>query len=384
MRGKPTYWSIEKLHEWDQNPRSITKGGFARLKGQIQKLGQYKPLLITPDGTVLGGNMRLKAYRELGVDKVWVSVVEPKNENEKMEFSLSDNDRAGFYDDDLLANIMPNYEIDWSQYSVDLKEPANLKDLLDQFQDVSEDDAPEISSEPAISGLGEVYQLGRHRLMCGDATKIEDVQRLMDGKKADIIYTDPPYGIAYHAGEMGLKGSLKFNVLEGDSEEMDLSLLLSYENKCSMVVWGSQNFIKQLPYCGRWICWDKRTNERADMGIGSDFELAWTNKKSGYFKMYRIQHGGYINADDFGKKRLHPTQKPIKLCVQILEDQKAGNNVLDLFGGSGSTLIACEQTNRINFSMEIDPKYTDVIRKRYAKFIGKEDLWQTETPVISR
>src|SRR3990167_5294233 len=192
-KDKKTIWPIIKLQEWDKNPRSISKDGYERLKKQIQKLGQYKPLLIIPDGTVLGGNMRLKAYRELGMDNIWVSIVEPKNEDEKMEYALSDNDRAGFYDDDLLANLMPNYNIDWGDFSVDLKEPINLKDLLDQFKGAVEDEAPEVAEGEPVSKLGEVYQLGRHRLMCGDSTDVEDVKKLMDGKKADMVFTDPPY-----------------------------------------------------------------------------------------------------------------------------------------------------------------------------------------------
>ena len=117
MSKKKEYWDISKLHEWDKNPRGIKKKDFDRLKKQIQKLGQYKPLIITPDGEVLGGNMRLKAYRDLGMDDLWVSVVKPKDENEKLEYALSDNDRAGYYDADLLANLMPQFDIDWSSYS---------------------------------------------------------------------------------------------------------------------------------------------------------------------------------------------------------------------------------------------------------------------------
>jgi len=122
--------NINDLHEWDKNPRSIEGKDFERLKRQIKKLGQYKPIIITPDGTVLGGNMRLKAYKELGVTSVWVSIVEPKNEDQKLEYALSDNDRAGFYDPDLLANLMPNYTIDWTQYAVDLNAPMNIDDIL--------------------------------------------------------------------------------------------------------------------------------------------------------------------------------------------------------------------------------------------------------------
>jgi hypothetical protein len=132
--GDKVIWDIPKLHEWDKNPRSISKEGYERLKKQISKLGMYKPLIVTPEGEVLGGNMRLKAYRELGIKDVWVSIVEPKTEADKLEYALSDNDRAGYYDDDLLANLIPEYpEFDWASYSVDLKEPTNLQDLLDQF-----------------------------------------------------------------------------------------------------------------------------------------------------------------------------------------------------------------------------------------------------------
>lgn len=378
---KQTTKNIDELHNWEKNPRSISEKGFERLKKQIQTLGMYKPLLVTEDGTVLGGNMRLRAYRELGIKDVWVSVVDAPTEEKKLEYALSDNDRAGFYDDDLLANLtgeLPDFN--WGDYSVDLKEPTNLADLLDQFKEVVEDEVPEVSDDPPVSKLGDIYQLGRHKIMCGDSTKIEDVEKLMDGKKADMVFTDPPYGIDWDADEMGLKGNHGFGKLKNDDIELDLSLLLNMD--CLMVIWGAQNFIKQLPHSGRWICWDKRTNEKADHTIGSDFELAWTNKTSGYSKMYRIQHGGYINADGHGEKRVHPTQKPIRLFSEILDDQKAGNLVLDLFLGSGSTLIACEQTNRTCYGMELDPKYCDVIRKRYAKFIGKEDEWQTITPAI--
>src|SRR3990167_1773097 len=124
---------ISTLREWKDNPRSIDKKDFERLKGQIKKFGQYKPLLVTKDGEVIGGNMRLKAYRELDIKEVWVSVVEPKDDNQKLEYALSDNDRAGYYDDDMLANLIPNYDIDWSQYAVDIQEPLNIKDLLAKY-----------------------------------------------------------------------------------------------------------------------------------------------------------------------------------------------------------------------------------------------------------
>jgi len=172
---------ISDLREWDKNPRSISKDGYARLKKQIQTLKLFKPFIITPDGEVLGGNMRFKVVKELGIKEVPVSIVEPKTEDEKLAYALADNDRAGVYDSDLLANLTAEFlDFEWKDYSIDLKEPTNLQDLLDQFKEVIEDDVPDVLTE-AISKVGEVYQLGRHRLMCGDATKIGDVENLMDG-----------------------------------------------------------------------------------------------------------------------------------------------------------------------------------------------------------
>jgi hypothetical protein len=126
---------LSTLHNWEHNPRSITKDGLERLKKQITKLGIYKPLLITEDGTVLGGNMRLKALQELGHDKVWVSIVEAPTEELKIEYALSDNDRVGKYEADDLANLIGSFpDVDWGDYSVDIKEPTMLKDLINQYK----------------------------------------------------------------------------------------------------------------------------------------------------------------------------------------------------------------------------------------------------------
>jgi len=122
---------VAELKLWDKNPRNIKEKDFERLKKQIKELGQYKPLLITPDGTVLGGNMRLRAYRDMDIKEAWVSVVDPKNEEEALKYALSDNDRAGYYDNDLLANLSSAYpEFKWKNFSVDLNPPASLDDLI--------------------------------------------------------------------------------------------------------------------------------------------------------------------------------------------------------------------------------------------------------------
>jgi hypothetical protein len=138
---KKEYWNIDELSEWDKNPRSITEKDFERLKLQLMSLGEYKPMLVNSGknwgirGTVLGGNMRLKAYRAIGWNKVWVSVVDPRNEAGALKYALSDNDRAGFYDSDSVANMMPNYpDFDWNVYSIDLSHPMTVNDILNKLE----------------------------------------------------------------------------------------------------------------------------------------------------------------------------------------------------------------------------------------------------------
>lgn len=139
---KSETWPVSKLKNWDKNPRSINKKDFDRLKHQIKKLGIYKPLLITPEGVVLGGNMRLRAIQELKIPEAWVSIVEPKNEKEMVEFALSDNDRGGYYDEAQLAELVYQFkgDLDFTQFSVDYKEPMNLQDFVFTFSEIPMED----------------------------------------------------------------------------------------------------------------------------------------------------------------------------------------------------------------------------------------------------
>lgn len=194
-------YQIKKLQElklWDKNPRDILDNDFERLKLLISKLGLFKPFIITEDNIVLGGNMRLKACLELGIEDVPVSIVKASTDKEKLEYALADNDRAGYYVEEKLKELVisiPDFDI--QNFSIDLGKPEGLDIFMDKNKEVVEDEVPEVSSEPAISKLGEVYQLGRHRVMCGDSTKIEDVEKLMVEQRADLLLTDPPYNVEY-------------------------------------------------------------------------------------------------------------------------------------------------------------------------------------------
>lgn len=384
--------NISTLRNWNKNPRGIKKDKFEELKKRIQRHGQFKPLIITEDGEVLGGNMRLRAMKELGITDVWVSVVYPKTDAEKIEIALVDNEEMGYYEDQALAELISRYkdEIQLDNYSIHLSKPTSLDDLLQQYSpdEIIEDEAPELGDNPPVSKLGEVYQLGRHRLMCGDATKIEDVEKLMDGNKADMVFTDPPYFVGLTSTGLTISQADKKNILHFFTAW--LSMIKNYAKGHWYICTDWRTYpvlyfdvISTLGRMTNMIVWDFEW-----IKAGSQYrfthELIMFGDRENKVQVPRGEADVWrIQAENFTQKRYHGAQKPIKLLTRAIKNSsKQDDIVLDIFGGSGSTLIACEQTDRICYMMELDPKYCDVIRKRYAKFIEKEDEWQTITHVI--
>lgn len=374
------------------NPRFIKDDKFKKLVQSIRdfpKMLELRPIVVDRDGIILGGNMRYRAIQELGLEMKdeWVKVADKLTDEERRRFIVEDNVGFGDWDWDLLANEYEKEELE--EWGMDVDKWVD--------DEVVEDEVPEVADNP-VSKLGEVYQLGRHRLMCGDSTKIEDVEKLMDGKKADMVFTDPPYGVAIvNNSSVGGGGALKFGGKAGKfvQSTKGFSEIIGDDttdtardcyNFCvslgidKQIFWGGNYFTDFLPPSPCWLVWNKKNT-----GNFADVEMAWTNFKTGA-KLYDFLWNGLSREGDRASElvsRVHPTQKPVGLYVNILRDYSKDNEiVLDLFLGSGSTLIACEQTNRICYGMEIDSKYIDVIRKRYAKFIGKEEEWETVTPRI--
>jgi site-specific DNA-methyltransferase (adenine-specific) len=195
----------------------------------------------------------------------------------------------------------------------------------------------------------------KQTIICGNFADYMD-----EIAKADAVITDPPYGISWkgHSGS-----TRKWQGIKNDGGELDLRPILGLE--CLVVSFGANCYPHMLPHRGRWICWDKRVVETADRMLGSPFELAWVNRTSGFDRIYRIQHGGVVNADGHGIKRVHPTQKPIELMKRIIEDYtKPGDLVVDPFCGSGTTGIACNITDRRFIGIEIDPNYAKIAEER--------------------
>lgn len=386
---------IEELQLWDKNPRSISEKDFERLKRQIKKLGQYKPLLVNQDNIVLGGNMRLRALQDLGVNDVWVNQVKTKDEAEMIEYALSDNDRAGEYDEEQLAELATLHPIDLELFHVDLGKATPLPDLVDKYgPEAEEDEPPEVDESNVVSKLGEVYQLGKHRVMCGSCTRSADINKLMD-KKATMLLTDPPYNV--DLGHIGNKyNSFDDNQSTEDYKDMletamqnafatttdDSAWYIFSANRDLLLI---KNIIEGLDLrFHQWLMWVKRGGIWGNSDYIQNYEIVTYGYKGKhqYFGSKGQEAAMIIDREQNINSIGHPTSKPIKVLTPMIKGgSNKGDIVLDLFLGSGSTLIACEQTGRICYGMEIDPKYVDVVRKRYAKFIDKEEEWEQVTPL---
>jgi DNA modification methylase len=335
--------------------------------------------------------MRLKALTGLGAKEAWVSVVEPKTEAEKVEIALSDNDRVGRYDKGLLEDLVLEFkdEIQLDDFSVDLKAPLSLDDLMGNYSRANEkdDEVPEVPKE-AITRPGDLWVLGDHRLLCGDSTKREDVERLMAGEKADMIFTDPPYGMNLDtdfssmvnnlnfAKDKNVKKGKKYNPVIGDNKDYDPKHIFDFFGYVKEVfLFGADYYAEKLTNKnnGSWFVWDKRLDESADKMYGSCFELIWSKEKHKR-EIFRVKWASIFGVEkEFDHKRHHPTQKPIAL-IEFIVNKITEKNwlVVDLFLGSGSTLIACEKLNRKCYGMELDPLYCDVIVKRWEDFTGQK------------
>ena len=353
------------------NPRLIKDGRFKKLMKSIQDLPEMteaRDLLVYPyEGgyIVIGGNMRLRAYQELGWKEVPCCVLPDNMPVDKLrEMVIQDNNPFGETDWNMIANEWDVEELkDWG---VDLPADWDTSEAEEQKEaeedDFSDEDAEK--AEPRVK-LGEIWQLGEHRLMCGDSTDATSVALLMDGKKADMVFTDPPYGMSAVSKSGVLQKRYKTDIMNDDTNEVAINsfkLCQKMFSNAKQVWWGANYYTECLPSSECWIVWDKN-NGASDQ---TDCELAWAN--------FRSVVRQFTMASE-KKDRVHPTQKPIKLITDIIdkfEKDKRFDVIVDLFGGSGSTLIACEQLKRKCYMMELSEHYASVIIARWEKLTGKE------------
>lgn len=374
-------WKIDRCIDYARNPRK-NDHAVDRVAAAIREFGFRVPIVAKSDGTVVDGHLRLKAAKKLGLTEVPVILADDMSEAQIKAFRLSVNKVAELaeWDIDFLKLEIQDLDelgFDLTLTGFDTDELANL--LTDPAKGLTDDDAvPEVPAVP-VTVEGDVWLLGRHRLMCGDSIDVLAVGKLTAGGKVDMLYCDPPYGMALDTDYSKIKGSAKspnakgykWEKVIGDDVDFDPAPLIElFSETKEQFWWGADYFFECLPRGGSLLVWQKRDKADAQM-IGNDFEICWSkqrHKKATFWKRWV----GFDSVER-GEKRVHPTQKPIDLHCWVLDQwSKVSDTVLDLFGGSGSTLIACEKTDRDCYMMELDPKYCDVIVTRWQEFTGQQ------------
>lgn len=358
--------AITELRLNQDNPRVIKDDKFKKLVKSIQEFPQMleiRPIVVNDEMVVLGGNMRLKACIEAGLKEVPIIKASSLTPEQQKEFIIKDNVGFGEWEWDVLANEWDVEKLtDWGLDIPDY-EPKVLEAEEDDFE------VPETVETDIV--LGDLFEIGEHRLLCGDSTDSDQVAKLMNGEKADMVFTDPPYGINAVSKSGVLKESYGVDIL-GDSNTNaacdSFSLIYSLYPKASHIWWGANYYSldAQLPNAKCWLTWDKQEkNNHIDQ---ADCELAWTNIDSPA-RIFHHLWAGFRRDSEIGEKRVHPTQKPIQLISEIILHFKKIKSelILDLFIGSGSTMVASHQLKRKCYGMELDPKYCQVIIDRMRK-----------------
>ena len=361
---------ISAIKANSKNPRVIKDEKFRKLVQSIREFPDMlnkRPLICFTDVdgkyVVLGGNMRLKAAIEVGLKELPILLADDWTQDQKDEFLIKDNVGFGEWDWDQLANEWDADLLD--KWGLDI--PNFDKEVLEAEEDDFDTTPPEIP----ITVLGDLYEIGEHRLLCGDSTDSDQVAKLINNNKFSI-YTDPPYGINLDgdnskrgADTSLMKGGLKLKSFIDDSISyaVDAFNLTRAFNPLKEVWWGANYYCHSLPQSNNWLVWDKRVEEKM-RNTNSDCELAYVIDGHNSVRIYRHLWNGLIKASEHGQKRVHPTQKPIELASYCFNEYEMGNTILDLFGGSGSAMVACHQTKRNCLMMEFDPHYCDVIVNR--------------------
>ena len=347
-----------------------------QIKNSIEQFGNLDPIGVWgDDNLIVEGHGRYEALKDLGYHEAECIRLDWLTEEERKAYALAHNKltmNSGFIPEALDMNLDSIGEIDMSQFGFEIPEE-------EEPTEITEDEFPE--EVETRCKLGDIWRLGEHRLICGDSTDVNVIDRLMDGVKAKLLLTDPPYGVkavessghndGKKAGKQMCRDNVYMPVIGDDTTDTARAnygvALTCTENQ---IIFGGNYFTDFLPPSRCWIVWDKKV-----AGSFADGELAWTSFDRN-LKIYEFMWSGMRRQGDRsveGKTRVHPTQKPVGMLADILKDfSEENDSILDCFGGSGSTLIACEQLNRKCFMCELDPHYCDVIINRWETFTGRE------------
>jgi len=413
--------NISDLRFDDKNMNDHTEYGMSLLEKSLQEFGAGRSILIDKNNNIIAGNGIIEAAGNIGLEDMQVvettgdRIVAVKRTDIELNsakgrgLAMADNGTSAAnlsWNKGNIEEVSEQFDLDPGEWISDWDKDDNAE--------VVEDEAPEVNeSEPANSVLGGVYQLGEHRLMCGDSTDAGSVAILMDGQKADMVFTDPPYNVAIgdknralntFATSERIERNLEGDTFKSDEEAGKKLWLPAFKNMldncqdvCAIYVTmpqgGTHMMMMMMMHEAGWqvkheLIWVKNSPTFSMGRLDYDYQhepicFGW---KKGHKKIGKGKFTKSVwEIDKTRKDADHPTMKPIELVANALENSSEnGDNVLDLFGGSGSTLIACEQLGRKCYMMELDPKYCDVIRKRYWKFThdGDETGWEEGTKAI--
>lgn len=376
--------SIDKIKPYENNPRD-NEAGVDAVANSIDEFGWQQPIVVDKNNVIIVGHTRYKAAKKLGLKEVPVKVATGLTPEQVKAYRLADNKTGELtdWDNDLLNDELSDIlDIDMGDFGFDLD-----LDNDDENEEAQEDDFDEEPPENPNSKLGQIYQLGRHRLMCGDSTKPEDVKKLVGGVQCDLLLTDPPYNVAYEG-----KQKSKMTIKNDRQEDGDFYKFLfdaftaakeNMKQGAAFYIWYASaeaaNFNNAANDAGlsvrEELIWEKN-----NLVMGRQ-DYQWKHEPCLYGWAEGGSHAWYsdrkqttvMHFDKPQRSDLHPTMKPIALFdYQIKNSTKSGDTVLDLFGGSGTTIMACEQDGRNACVMEFDPKYVDVIIKRWEDFTGKK------------
>ena len=371
------YRQVKDLLPYARNSRTHSDAQVAQIAASVREFGWTNPVLVDGENGIIAGHGRILAARKLGMEEVPCIELAGLSDTQRRAYIIADNKLAlnAGWDDELLAiefaeladagfdNLLTGF----TQDEIDALTPEQIPEGL-----TDEDAVPEVQAEP-VSKLGDVWVMGKHRVICGDSTSQDALDVLMDGGRADMVFTDPPYNIDYQ-GVKDKREKIK-NDKMSDSDFVDFltQSLVGCETMYVCCSWQYAHLFRQaMEGIGRkpkaMIVWDK-VNPAQHLDK--------------YFKQHEIifyygDFGGHktLRGDVWSLKRqrntVHPTMKPVELIELALQDQPDKKVVVDSFGGSGSTLIACEKTARHARLMELDPKYVDVIVRRWCEFTGKQ------------
>ena len=346
------------------NPRVIKDEKFHKLCESIKafpKMLELRPIVVNDDMVVLGGNMRLKALKHLGLKEAPIIKASDLTDDQQRQFIIKDNAGFGEWDWDMIANEWDTAELE--EWGIDV--PAFPETELEAEEDDFEIPKEGIETDIVI---GDLFEIGEHRLLCGDSTDSDAVAKLIGDCKDLSIYTDPPYGIN-EKGDRSERGGLtqgnKLKDFKDDSIQYAVdayNLMRAYKPK-KEVWWGANYYCHHLPQTNNWLVWDKRVEEK-QTDTQSDCELAWVQDGHSSVRIFRHLWKGLIKGSEHGQKRVHPTQKPIELASHCFNRYEMNTNIVDLFGGSGATMVAAHQTNRKCLMIEFEPHYCQVIIDR--------------------